>query len=333
MNKENTLIWKRYEDHSLNEGLSKKRIDKLKYMYLMILRGLKDKDLNKVTRQDIELFLNKLNRNEYKKLNKDNYTGTSKSDIKKFMRRFWKWLIGNDEYYPQEVAWIKSRISKDERPEPKEVISINELQKIASNVSIPEYKAFFLILFDSGFRIDEFMSITKQDITWEEYDNKQKCFWVKCNRSKTQLRKVPIPLFTEDIKDFVNGVYFRSLNDSDLICPKNYDAIRKILERTSTKVIGKHITPHCLRHSSATYYAKALEGDMIAICQRFGWSLSSDEAKTYIRMSGAYEKATAKKVYSNKTEDLEEEVKQLREELSNYKKVLVEVVANSKKKS
>lgn len=332
MNKQNEALWTKFENHGLNNGLSKKRIDKLKYMFLMILRGLNDKDLHKVTREDIESFLNKLNRNEYKKLNGENYTGTSKSDIKKFMKLFWKWFKGNNESYPLEVSWIRSKIAKDEKPIPKEIISIKDLEKVSSSVSIPEYKAFFLILFDSGFRIDEFLSITKKDLTWEEYESGQKCFWIKCNRSKTFARKIPIPLFTEDIQTFYNGVYFSSLKDTDLLCSKDYDAIRMTLKRTSLKVLGKELTPHCLRHSSATYWAKALDGDMISLCQRFGWSLSSNEAKDYVRMSGAYEKQTAKKSYTNKTSELEEDVKELKAQLEEYKKALVKVIADSKKK-
>lgn len=333
MNKQNETIWIKFENHGLNNGLSKKRIDKLKYMFLMVERGLNNKPLDKVTREDIEIFLNKLNRNEYKKLNGDNYSGTSKSDIKKFMKLFWRYLKGNDEVYPKEVAWIKSKISKEEKPIPKEIISISEVQKLSSRAPTLEYKAIILILFDSGFRIDEFLSITKKDLTWEEYEGNQKCFWIKCNRSKTNTRKVPIPLFTEEIKNFANSSYYQELKEEDLLFRKEYDAIRMYLKKLSLKVLNKELTPHNFRHSSATYYARALDGDMIALCNRYGWSLSSDEAKTYIRMSGTYERQTAKKVYNNKTTELEEDVKLLKSLIEEYKQAVIELTRNQIKQS
>jgi len=81
------------------------------------------------------------------------------------------------------------------------------------------------------------------------------------------------------------------------------------------KVLGKKITPHALRHSSATYYAKEFDGNMMLLADRYGWTYSSKELRTYIRRSGAYQRAGAKKVFSNEVEKLREENRNVKETL------------------
>jgi hypothetical protein len=34
------------------------------------------------------------------------------------LKRFYKWLKGNDEYYPPEVAWIKTTLKDKDKPLP-----------------------------------------------------------------------------------------------------------------------------------------------------------------------------------------------------------------------
>jgi len=315
----NQEILVRFENHCLNEGLSNRRLCKLRNSYKTVLRGLNGRNICSISRIELEEFINKLNRNEFKSLDGLNYSGNTKSDTKKFIKQFWKWYKGNNEFYPVEVMWIKTRISKDEKPIEKEVMSFNDAVSLANAFEKIEYKLLTLVLFDSGFRISEMLSVRKKDLTWEEYDGTKKCFWIKCNISKTYVRKIPIPLFTEDIQQFCNSTYFKGLLDEELLISKRYSTVRKILDERAQKILHRRITPHLFRHSSATFYARELDGDTLKLAHRYGWSLSSDELKTYVRMSGAYERASAKKVYENETGKLKERIGELEEELINFK--------------
>jgi len=306
------MTWKNFENHMLNEAVSKNRLKKLKVMFDLISRELK-KPIDTLKRKDIEDFLNKLNRNQIKKQDGKDFSGSTKADIKKFFKQYFKWLRGNNEIYPPEVAWIKTRIAKDEKPEEKPVISIKEAVKLAHTFKKIENGILTLLLFDSGFRIQEMLSATKKDLTWEEFDDENKCFWIKCNESKTYTRKIPVPLFTEELKAFCNSAYFRTLEENDILFPVSYNWYRTALKKNSKALLKKEITPHALRHSSATYYSREYDGNMNLIAQRYGWSLSSDELKTYIRKSGAYQKLGARKSYSNKTN---EEIKELKRKLN-----------------
>ncbi len=321
----NNEILVRFENHCLNEGLSKRRLQKLRYSFKTVLRGLNGKNISEVGRVELEEFINKINRNEFRTEEGKIYSGNTKSDIKKFIKQMWKWYKGNNEIYPLEVVWIKTRISKDEKPIEKEIISFNDAINLANAFEKIEYKLLTLILFDSGFRIAEMLSVRKKDLTWEEYDGTKKCFWIKCNISKTYVRKIPIPLFTEEIQQFYNSTYFKGLSDEELLINKRYSTVRKILDERSQKILHRRITPHLFRHSSATFYARELDGDTLKLAHRYGWSLSSDELKTYVRMSGAYERASAKKVYENETGKLKERIGELEEELMNFRKNMNEI--------
>ncbi len=309
-------LWHTFENKLLNKQVTKKRIKKLKVMFNIVNREL---NLKTAQRPQIEKFVNRLNRNEFKQLDETNYSGSSKSDIKKFLKQYYKAIEGDDEFYPKKVSWIRTNISKDEQPKEKPVVSQEDITKVANHFKKPEFRILTLLLFDSGFRIQEMLSVKKKDLTFEPFDEENKCWWIKCSESKTEIRTVPIQLFTEEINNFVNTSYFQNLKDDDLIFNVTYASYLSSLSKSSEKVIGKVLTPHALRHSSATLYAKLYEGDMIQLANRYGWSYSSRELKTYIRRSRTFHKIGAKKVFSSELLKLKEDNKKLREEFEELK--------------
>lgn len=324
-------LWDKYEASALNKGLTAKRISKLKLMYNTVKRGI-SKDLSKVKREDVEEFITRLHRNEFKKENGEPYSGSSKSDVKKFLKQFYKWLKGDDEYYPKEVSWLRVAISKDEKPQEKPVLTLEEINKVANKFTKIEYKILFLLLFDSGFRIGEMVSVRKRDLTFDSFQDEDKCFWVYCPSSKTIARKVPIPLFTEDIKQFVGSSYYMALENDDLIWPMSYNAINGTIKYACNKAIGKNISPHALRHSSATYYSRVFDGNMNLIAERYGWSFDSKELKTYIRRSGVYQKIGAKKVYDNQLIRLQKEIDKLKKDIEDIKNTIITSKVNKVKR-
>lgn len=313
-------LWDKFENHLLNEQVTQKRKNKLKCMFRVVSREL---NLKTAKRKQIEEFVTKLNKNEFKKLDGNDFSGSSKSDIKKFLKQFYKWLRGKGEFYPKEVSWLRTKIGKDDLPQEKEVITQEEVMKLASHFNRPEYRMLTLLLFDSGFRKDEMFSVRKRDLTWDDFDDEgNKCWWIKCSSSKTEVRTIPIQLFTEDINNFVNGAYFLSLKDNDLIFNESYEYYLRSIKHAGYKVLNKKITPHSLRHSSATLYAKLYQGDMIQLANRYGWSYSSRELRTYIRRSKSYHSMGAKKVFSSELLKMKEDNKKLRDRVENVENLI-----------
>jgi len=334
---EKSDIWTRFENDCHNRGLTKNRMDKLRVMRNMVQRGLPC-GLEKAKESDIRDFVNRLHRDDFTKTNGEPYSGSSKSDAKKFLKQFYKWKDGDRGRYPDKVAWIQTSISKDEQPEEKRVLTLKETHKIAQAMPDAEHKAIVYILFDSGFRISELLSVKKRDFELDEYDEGEEAYWVRCRNSKTYNRRIPLPLFTQELNEFVSSGYYQALEPGDSLVSKSYDAIRMMLKRTSKDVLDEAVTPHNFRHSSATYYAREL-GDHYAMCDRYGWSYNSDVPKEYIRRSGKRQRDTAKKVANNKlqktnkrVDELEQENQRITKQMNELRELIDEVVENNHSK-
>jgi len=310
--------WLKFEQHLRNEGVTNSRLDKLRSEYCALSRHIKI-PLEKLTRDDIEEYIEKLATDKIKRKKGKPYSATTKLDYKKFLKQFFKWYKGDGIEYPPEVKWIKTRIAKDQKPQEKETVSYTEVQRLSNRFKRPDMRLLTLLLFDSGFRISEMLSVKKRDLTWENFEKDQKCFWILCNESKTYQRKVPVPLFTEDIKNYLNSAYYTDIKDEAPLFRLDYNSYRKTLMKYSKELFLKKISPHSLRHSSATYYAREYDGNLVLIAERYGWSFSSKELKTYVRRSGVYQRAGVKKVYSNELEVLKAEMEDQRKEIDLLK--------------
>jgi integrase len=289
----------------------------------MVQRGLPC-DLADAEESDIRDFVNRLHRDEFTKTNGDPYSGSSKSDAKKFLKQFFKWKDGDRGRYPDKVAWIRTKISKDEQPEEKRVLTLKETHKLAQAMPDAEHKAIVYILFDSGFRISELLSVKVRDFELDEYEDGEEAYWIRCRDSKTYNRKIPLPLFTKELNEFTSSGYYQARDAEDKLVSKTYDAIRMMLKRKSKDVLGEGVTPHNFRHSSATYYAREL-GDHYAMCDRYGWSYNSDVPKQYIRRSGKRQRDTAQKVAQNKVQETQQRVEELEEENTRIKQQVDEL--------
>lgn len=323
-------LWRKFESSLYNDGLTDSRIYKLRCMWRTLERHLSTDFMN-VDKSTMESFIDDLHRDKIKSEKGKNFSGATKSDIKKSIRQIWKFIKGGNEEYPKEVSWIRGKIRKDEMPEEKPVVSLEELKKLASTFVTPEYRVLTFILFDSGFRIGEVLSVKKRHITWENFSNEQSCFWIECIASKTERRKIPIPLFTEELQAYINSFDYKQKGNDDSAFDVLYDNYRMALKRNSERVLKRNITPHCLRHSSATYYARQYEGNMVLLAQRYGWTYSSKQLQTYVRRSGAYQKEGAKKVYQNEALELRKENESLRSEYntlqSEFKNLKEQMIA------
>lgn len=311
--------WNRYETFLRNSGISKVRIQNLFFRYQMVCYGM-NKAISNATRDEIDAFVTDLHNDKITNLNGKKYAGETKGICKAFLKQFFKWFKGDNEFYPNEVRWIKTKVSKDDQAEEKAVINQEEAMKIATRFTKIEQKILTLILFDSGFRIQEALSLKKRNITWEEYDEGDSCFWVECTKSKTERRKVPVPLFTPDLQTYFNSASFLSKGNDDDVFPFSYNTYAQVLKKHGKAIVNKNISPHALRHSSATFYAREFDGNMQLIAERFGWSFSSKQLKVYIRRSGAYQKRGVKKVFSNELSKMKKENTELTERLAIMEK-------------
>lgn len=305
-----TGLWTRYRAHLLNIGVTERRIHKLQTMFIAVDRGLEGR-IEKASKEDIQAFVTGLHQETFTRKDGKPYSGSTQSDIKKFLKQFYKWLEDSD-IYPDRVRWIKTGIAKDKKPKQKRTVSLQEVSKLASKFKRLEYRYVTLVLFDSGFRIEELLSAKKKDLEWKPYDDNESCWWIKCNTSKTFTRSVPIPLFTDEITAYTKSPAYLSQTDEEPLFPISYRVYYNTLRQTAQEVIGEPIAPHHLRHSSATHYAVLLEGNVPLLASRYGWSFNAPELQTYVRESGSYQKTSVKKVFENEMSQMKAELERLK---------------------
>jgi integrase/recombinase XerD len=87
-------------------GIKPIRLKKEVYVLRKITQFL-GQQFRKVEKKDILQF--------FSQLELSNYSDWSKYEFKVILKRFYKYILGNDEYYPPQIAWIKPNLFIKER--------------------------------------------------------------------------------------------------------------------------------------------------------------------------------------------------------------------------
>jgi len=287
----------------------------LKYIQILKkLSGWFSKPFDKVTQNDMERVVENLESNYYtysSTLKNGEHTKpkplahSTKLDYKKTLIKFYKWLYGANKYVPELVDWIDTYDIVKEIP----AIRRELIERLAQSLPIRD-KAIIMFLFDGGPRAEEFLNIKIRDLTKSDGIYK-----VRIVHSKTKPRTIHLPIASTYIDMWLN--YNEGRDPDEYLFPMTYDALRIMLHRVGKKILKKSITPHLLRHSSATYYANLLNHQQL--CYRYGWTMASNMPNRYLDREGIFEKETVDVVKKNDLSNFEDKNKKLEEEISMLK--------------
>lgn len=265
------------------------------------------KPFTQVTTHDMEMFVLKLEKGRIHSKRGKPYTIETQKTIKKFIRKFYKWLLGDGITYPELVAWIDTSGRIPEISAPKR----EEVEELVSMAGSARNKAIIKLLFDSGARIEEFLNLRIGDLDWKgEY------YMIRIQHSKTKPRTVSVPLSTTELNAWLEEHPDRK-NPKAFLFDVHYHSVVMMLKRLGKKVLKKNITPHRLRHSSATYYANILKH--YQFCYRYGWSMSSKSPARYIDRNGIYEQETAEVVKVDEIKKFKKENERMKEDFTILK--------------
>lgn len=266
-----------------------------------------DKSFKLVLQSDMEKFITSLENDKLKKLNGENFSENTKVDLKKTIKKFYKWLLGNNERYPDIVSWI------DTYSEVKEIRALTreEIEKMADRTISLRDKIIIMMLFDSGARIEEFLNLRLRNIM-----KKEDYYMIRIEHSKTKPRTISVPMCTKLIEEWLS-VHPDKNNQNAQFMPIAYDNLRMMLRRLGERVLKKSVNPHLFRHSSATYYCNKLS--QFQLCYRYGWAMSSKEPARYIDREGIHEQETAKIIKNDEISSVQKKNQEMNEELSRLK--------------
>lgn len=266
-----------FHTHCLANGYSLARTIKYVTTLRMTARML-GKPFKKANKEDIYKFV--------QKIEQSHYSDWTKHDYKAMLRIFYKWLRHTEDF-PEEVRWIKpGRRRKQVLPE--ELITEDEVKRLVESTSHPRDKALILVLYESGCRPGEILSLKIKHVQFDEYGA------VLIVNGKTGNRRVRIVASAPALATWIDNHPHRdnpgwplwvSIGTRGNGFILKYEAFKELLRDLASRAgIKKRIYPYLFRHSRATRLANSLTEAQLK--QLFGWVQDSRMASTYVHLSG-----------------------------------------------
>ncbi|MEK6902617.1 MAG: tyrosine-type recombinase/integrase, partial [archaeon] len=114
------------------------------------------KPFSECTRDDIEGLMVEIGQRDYAEW--------TKADYRIILKRFYKWLLGNNEEFPIQVKWIRYREPKNTIL-PEELLTEEEVLRVVDKTKLIRDKAFIYLLYESGARIGEILTLSIKHVT------------------------------------------------------------------------------------------------------------------------------------------------------------------------
>lgn len=263
-----------FHNYLFAEGLSIPRVTK--YLRLMCQINVRlNKDFKLVDKKDIVTYLTWLETSDYAEL--------TKKDFKIALKKFFRWLYDGEE--PSFIKWFKCTVKNKKKMMPQEVLTQKEVMTLLDSTNNIRDKAFVSILYESGCRIGEILTLKLKHISFDKYGV------ILVVNGKTGVRRVRIVSSTNLLgrwlnvhpnKDDKDCFLWTRMNTGRLI---TYSHLRQRLQRIAKRAkISKKVNPHSFRHARATHLANKLTEAQMK--EYFGWTQGSNMASVYVHLSG-----------------------------------------------
>lgn len=285
-------------------GVKPIRLKKQLYV-LRKITGLLRKPYRECEKEDLMLLARKID-------SVKTHSEWTKYDRKVVLKRFYRWLNG-DEEYPKSIKWLKLKDPKNSIL-PEELLTEEEVIKIIDAAKYLRDKAFIYTLYESGCRIGKLLTLQIKNVSFGEHVTSLVV------AGKTGQRRVPLISATSYLSIWLSMHPFKDNPDAPLgvkIVDKwhpqsmeelHYKGAQKMLQVAFRRAgIKKRPSPHLFRHSRATILAKHLTEAQLK--EYFGWTQASDMASRYVHLSGRDVDTAIMKLHGIKVDEAEEEIK------------------------
>lgn len=273
----NSRIILKYYRSRVAEGLSSARILKCISTLKLISRRL-GKPFTEATKEDVVDLVASIEDRDI--------SSWTKHDYKVILKKFYKWLRNSDD--PPEVKWIKlptnirNNLIKEKLLTPEEV---NKLVEAATNI---RDKALLLVLFETGRRIGEILTLKIKDVEFDQYgarliiDGKT---GPDLTRVVASAPKLALWLDNHPLRNDKEAPVWVRFGDKKKIQQLTYSAARAMLKDCANRAgLGKRVFFHLLRHSRATQACTLLT--QAQMNHMFGWKQGSRMPSVYIHLAG-----------------------------------------------
>ena len=235
------------------------------------------KDLDQVTKEDLQKFVATINNSSLKEW--------TKHDYKVAVKKFYRLMEGRDDdpdFIPEKVRWLKTTMKEDEFVDPNLILRAEEVEKIVASCPKILHKAICRFLFETGVRAGDLLEMKIRDINLKES-------YVTINGTKTKYSRRIVPIMKS--VPFL-AQWLENHPDCDPDSPVwmarkgerlSYNTLCYILSEGARRagITNRKVNPHAWRKASATENSKFLTFPQL--CSYHGWKIGSEIPMHYIR--------------------------------------------------
>jgi len=215
-----------------------------------------NKDFSSVEEEDLRSLLTFLTKGKARE-DGGNFSQGTIHGYKVTLKRFYRWLEGDDEEYPRKVRWIKTNGDTMRIQEPEQLLTYEEIIEMIRHARNPRDKAIISFLYESGARISEMLSMKIRHLEFSKV-------MVKATLpvSKTKPRIIPLVSCRKHLAVWINYHPLKDEPDaplwSNIKCdgskPLIGQTVNDILKRIAADIgIRKRVYPHLFRACSITH--------------------------------------------------------------------------------
>lgn len=290
-----------YKVHMIASGLSMARVVRKLYDLKFVCQRYlpAGKDFDTMTVDEMKPLVAQIEMTKYSE--------NTKCSFKVTLKTFYRWLRGGNDI-PPEVAWFRVSVKNNKAKLPEEMLTEEEVQKLISAEPHSRQRALISVLYESGCRIGELLSLRIKNISFDEYG----CQLLV--HGKTGYRRIRIIGSVPYLLEWLNSHPKKDDPESPLWCrfksarPVNYAIIRQLFIETAKRAgIVKKVNPHNFRHSRATKLAKHLTEAQMK--EYLGWVQGSDMAAVYVHLSGRDVDSALFQMYGMKANEKKDDTK------------------------
>jgi len=274
----NAEILLKYYRSRVAEGLSLARILKCLSTLRLISKSL-GKRFEDATKDDIV--------NMIVKIEKRNLSQWTKHDYKVILKRFYKWLR-DSEIYPPEVRWIRTSNNIPNKIQKKDLLTVEEVQKIADCATNLRDKAFIWVYFESMRRLGEILSLKIGNVEFDELGARLTVNGKVGRDNARVITSAPLLaswLNIHPLRNNPDAPVWVTLNRKGEYRQITYNAVRSMLKDCAKRAgIDKRVWLYLIRHSRITPASKVLSYSLL--CSTAGWKQGSKMPSVYIHLAG-----------------------------------------------
>jgi len=283
-----------FHNFCFSEGIGAGKVQRYVFDLEKIANLLK-KDFDKCNRQDIQ--------NVVGLIEKMDYAPETKRGIRISIKKFFKWLrkIDDKGVYPDEVKWMSTTSKNGSHRLPEELLTEQDIVKLINASGNKRDRAFISVLYESGARITEVMTIKIKNISFDDLGARINVF------GKTGSRRIRLVSSAVYLQEWLNEHPDKDNPDSFVWIKTNneligYARIGVLLKRIAKRAgVKKRVNPHSFRHARATYLANFLTEAQLK--EVFGWTQGSKMSAIYVHLSSRDTDEAILKVYGKVIKD------------------------------